>query len=65
MSRIEAGIRFVQSDFVLKGAYFDMGLSVGYAFNQKFFDGFDVRDIDQTAELTDAPYIGLVIRGKF
>lgn len=65
MSRIEAGIRFMHGDFVLKGAYFDMGLSVGYAFHQQFFNGFDVRDIDQTAELTDAPYLGLVVRGKF
>jgi hypothetical protein len=65
MSRAEAGIRFVEPDFVLKGAYFDMALAVGYAFEQHFYDGFDVRDLSTRAELQDVPYVGLVIRGQF
>lgn len=65
MSRVEAGIRFVQSDFVLKGAYFDMALAIGYAFEQHFYDGFDVRDLSTRADLQDVPYVGLVIRGQF
>jgi len=65
MSRVEAGIRFVEPDFVLKGAYFDMGLAVGYAFEQHFYDGFDIRDLHSRVDLQDVPYVGLTIRGRF
>jgi hypothetical protein len=65
MSRVESGIRYVNADFVWKGIYFDAALSVGYAFEQKFSSGHDVRDLDPQAELSDAPFVGLFLRGRF
>ena len=65
MSRAETGIRYVNEDFIWKGMYFDAALSVGYAFNQDFSTGHDVRDLDPLTELSDEPFIGLIIRGRF
>jgi hypothetical protein len=65
MSRAETGIRYINEDFVFKGMYFDAALSVGYAFNQSFSTGHDVRDLDHQADLSDEPFIGIILRGRF
>jgi hypothetical protein len=65
MSRAEAGIRFVEPDYIFKGFYFDLAFVVGYAFEQHIATGFDVRSTETAAELSDQPYIGLVLRGRF
>jgi hypothetical protein len=64
MARAEVGIRYAKGDFY-QGLSLDAGISVGYAFEQNFYRGFDVRDLDKTAEISDAPYIALVVRGTF
>jgi hypothetical protein len=64
MARAELGIRYAKGDFY-QGLSLDVGLSVGYAFEQNLYRGFDVRDLDKTAEISDAPYIALVLRGTF
>ncbi len=64
MARAEVGIRYAKGDFY-QGMSLDVGLSVGYAFEQNLYRGFDVRDLDKTAEISDAPYVALVLRGTF
>jgi hypothetical protein len=63
MSRIEAGIRY-RNPSVWKGFYVDISLLAGYAFNQRFSHGFDVRDLDTFTSISDEPYIGLLIIGR-
>jgi hypothetical protein len=65
MSRAEVGVRFVNPHLVFDWAYFDASLSVGYAFEQNVSGGFDVRDTHPLDEVSDVPYVGLVIRGQF
>ena len=65
MSRAETGLRYVDPHLVFDWAYFDMSLSVGYAFEQHVSGGFDVRDAHALDEVSDVPYVGLVIRGVF
>ncbi len=64
MARAELGVRYQNSD-VFKGLSLDAGLRVGYACEQNLYRGFDVRSLDKTAEVTDEPYIALVLRGTF
>jgi hypothetical protein len=65
MSRAEVGLRYVNPHLVFDWAYFDFSLSVGYAFDQHVSGGFDVRDAHALDEVSDVPYVGLVIRGVF
>jgi hypothetical protein len=65
MSRAEVGLRYVNPHLVFEWAYFDMSLSVGYAFEQHVSGGFDVRDAHALDEVSDVPYVGFVIRGLF
>lgn len=65
MSRAEVGLRYVNPHLVFEWAYFDASLSVGYAFEQNVSGGFDVRDTRPLDQVSDAPYVGLVIRGRF
>ena len=65
MSRAEVGIHYTNPDFVLKGAYLDASLAVGYAFAQQYSTGFDVRDMSPLTEVSDVPYVALILRGRF
>jgi len=57
--RIESGVRFIFDPWV------DAAVSVGYAFDQTVSTGFDVRDMQGFAQLSNQPYIAFVIRGRF
>ena len=50
---------------VFRGMALDASLIVGYAFDQRFSTGWDVRDTDGLANLSDEPYIGIIVRGIF
>jgi hypothetical protein len=65
MSRAEVGVRYVNPHLVFDWAYVDASLSVGYAFGQNVSGGFDVRETHPLAEVSDVPYVGFVIRGRF
>jgi hypothetical protein len=65
MSRAEIGLRYVNPHMVFDWAYFDASLSVGYAFEQHVSGGFDVRDTHSLDEVSDVPYVGFVLRGRF
>ena len=58
-SRIEAGIRVIHEPL------FDISVALGYAFNQEFMRGFDIRSLQPQAQIADAPYVAFLIRGKF
>jgi hypothetical protein len=64
MSRAELGVRYQNPD-IFKGMALDAALSIGYAFDQDFYRGFDVRGLDRTAAISDEPYIALILRGTF
>ena len=64
MSRVEMGVRYSNKNF-FSGLSFDAALAVGYAFHQKLYHGWDVRDLNETAEISDEPYIALTLRGTF
>jgi hypothetical protein len=55
----------VNPHLVFDWAYVDATLSVGYAFNQELSSGFDARDLDDFAQLSDEPYIGFMLRSRF
>ncbi len=64
MRRVEFGIRYTNPD-VYHGIFLDVSLAAGYAFDQQFSRGFDVRDLAPFATISDEPYIGLILRGRF
>jgi hypothetical protein len=64
MRRAEMGVRYQNPD-VYKGIGLDVAVTAGYAFDQRLSRGFDVRDRDVQAEISDEPYIGLVLVGTF
>jgi hypothetical protein len=64
MSRVEVGVRY-HNENVYSGLSLDAALAVGYAFGQSFSTGWDVRDLNETAEVSDEPYIALILRGTF
>ena len=64
MRRVEVGVRY-RNDNIFAGLSLDAALAVGYAFGQSWFTGWDVRDLDETAEVSDEPYIALILRGTF
>lgn len=59
MRRIEAGVRIIDQPLV------DASIGIGYAFDQEFSRGFDVRDLHPIGHISNAPYIALVLRGTF
>ena len=68
MRRAEIGIRYQNPDVasqIKSGLSLDAALTVGYAWDQQLTTGFDVRNRDVQAEISDAPYIGLVVVGTF
>jgi hypothetical protein len=64
MSQVEVGLRY-RNDETFWGLGIDADLVVGYAFDQTFDRGWDVRNLTPLTSLSDAPYIGLVLRGRF
>lgn len=64
MRRVEAGVRYQNPD-IYHGIALDVALTVGYAFDQQLTRGFDVRDRDVQSEISDEPYIGIVLVGTF
>lgn len=64
MRRAELGVRYFNEN-AYKGMALDAAIVIGYAFEQQLSEGWDVRDRDPVAELSDEPYIGVVLRGTF
>jgi hypothetical protein len=64
MSQVEVGVRY-RDDAAFWGIGIDADLVVGYAFDQEFSRGWDVRDLTPLTSLSDAPYVGVVLRGRF
>ena len=64
MSRVEMGVRYKNPN-VYAGMELDAALAIGYAFEQNIYHGWDVRDLDKTAEISDVPYVALILRGTF
>ncbi len=59
MRRVEMGVRVIFDPLV------DASIGVGYAFDQGFSDGFDVRDLRPVSHISDEPYLAIVLRGRF
>jgi hypothetical protein len=59
MRRVEAGLRLIDRPLV------DASIGVGYAFDQEFSRGFDVRNIRPIGRISNEPYIAIVLRGTF
>ncbi len=58
MRRVEAGLRVVFNPLV------DVGVGVGYAFDQTISEGYDVRSLRGLAHLSNEPYLTLEIHGR-
>jgi hypothetical protein len=59
MSRVEAGVRLIF------GKLIDCGVGIGYAFNQDVATGFDVRGLSSIGQISNEPYLGFILRGRF
>jgi hypothetical protein len=59
MRRVEAGVRFIFDPWV------DAAIGIGYAFDQTYSEGFDIRNMRGITHLSNEPYIALVVRGSF
>lgn len=59
MRRAEAGVRIVLDPWI------DASIGLGYAFDQGFSRGFDVRDLKAIGHISDEPYLAIVLRGTF
>jgi hypothetical protein len=64
MRRVEGGIHFAQRDF-FHGLELDVAGIAGYAFDQNFETGFDVRNATHLTNFSDQPYVGMILRGTF
>jgi hypothetical protein len=65
MQRVEVGLRYVNPDLLGWKLYLDAALTVGYAFDQSWSHGFDVRDLEPLQGTEGTPYVGIVLRGRF
>ncbi len=59
MRRVEAGVRLIYNPWI------DAGLGVGYAFDQEFSHGYDVRNLHSFSSISNEPYLAIVLRGSF
>ena len=57
--RIEAGVRVTPHDMV------DMTVAGGYAFDQEFENGFDSRDLNGVADVSDEPFVRAAMKFRF
>ena len=58
LDRVAGGIRWVTK-------WVDLSLAVGYAFDQEFSLGWDVRDTNKITELSDEVFLSIKIAGTF
>jgi hypothetical protein len=59
MRRVELGLRLIYTPLI------DAGIGIGYAFDQGFSEGYDIRSLRNIAHISNEPYISLVLHGKF
>lgn len=59
MERVTAGVTWSQSPNL------SLTLGAGYAFDQEFSTGFDLRDTDNIVDLSDEPMLIFAVRGRF
>jgi hypothetical protein len=57
--RAEAGVRYAPTDAV------NVDLAVGYAWGGEFSEGFDVRETDEIADVSDEPYVRAGVQLRF
>jgi hypothetical protein len=62
MKRLEAGVRY-HNENVFHGLGIDLALTGGYAFDQRFDRGFDVRDLHHVADISPEPFVGIMLLG--
>ena len=55
--RVEGGLRLIHEPWI------DVSLAVGYAFNQEFMRGFDIRSLAPVAQMANQPYVAVELRG--
>jgi hypothetical protein len=58
MNTAEVGVRW-------KSSWMDVSLSAGYAFGQRFFTGYDLRNRTSGASVEDLPFIALTFPSTF
>jgi hypothetical protein len=58
LNAAEAGIRWVTS-------WADISLSTGYALEQSFFTGYDMRNRDEVGSPENRPFVALTVQGTF
>lgn len=59
IDRVAAGTRWLAKPWI------DVRAGVGYAFDQEFSTGFDIRDTDTVAELSDEAFFFFTVQGRF
>jgi len=59
LNRVTAGVHWI------KGKLIDLRLGAGYAFNQRFSSGFDIRNLDTVASPSDEVMFFLTVQGTF
>lgn len=59
MRRAELGMRFIFQPLV------DGSIGIGYAFDQGFSRGFDIRDMQPIGHISNEPYLAIMLRGRF
>jgi hypothetical protein len=42
----------------------DASIGIGYAFDQSFSDGYDVRSLRPVAQISNEPYIAIIVHGR-
>jgi hypothetical protein len=62
MSRAELGLRY---NGKVSGFDVDAALTFGYAFEQNFYSGYDVRDLERFSSISGEPYVGIVLVGRY
>jgi len=59
MKRAELGMRFIFNPWI------DATIGGGWAFDQEYSAGFDVRNMTPLGRITNQPYVAFMIRGRF
>ena len=59
MKRAELGVRFIFNPWI------DATVGGGWAFDQEYSAGFDVRNMTPLGRITNEPYMAFLIRGRF
>jgi hypothetical protein len=64
MRRVFGGVRYSSPDF-WHGMQLDVSIGIGYAFDQDFYRGFDVRNLRHSSGLADEPGLFVMMRSTF